>query len=380
MFRPLHILCTFLFMTLTGTTGAYAQTERTPGTGTFALIKSNAEVVDNGRYILVNTAYGKAMKAYDNKYNNYRQVTVTLNEAKDIITDIPEGTAVFNLKQSGSKYSFRENTNNIFMAITTSNDKNNYLKTYIIECELTKTTINIEDNGDAAIQFNGNKTYTHNVLRYNYNGGDGLFSCYTETNQGLQKPVQLFREVYIRTVTPGQYGTLCLPYSGTFSGAKFYTIEGKQMDGNEVTSVSLVEADTLLGGIPYIFLATDNLLEVKYKGYEAEATSANGLVGSYAATDVAEGMYLLSQNTIKRCGKNSKISTNRCYIDMDNVPVLTPSSEARVIRFGNTTDGIGQTVTTESHRQQVYDLNGRSTSKPKKGLYIVNGKKIRISK
>lgn len=380
MFRPLHILCTFLFMTLTGTTGAYAQTERMPGTGTFALIKSNAEVVDNGRYILVNTAYGKAMKAYDNKYNNYRQVTVTLNEAKDIITDIPEGTAVFNLKQSGSKYSFRENTNNIFMAITTSNDKYNYLKTYTIECELTKTTINIEDNGDAAIQFNGNKTYTHNVLRYNYNGGDGLFSCYTEANQGLQKPVQLFREIYTRTVTPGQYGTLCLPYSGTFSGAKFYTIEGKQMDGNEVTSVSLVEADTLLGGIPYIFLATDNLLEVKYKGYEAEATSANGLVGSYAATDVAEGMYLLSKNTIKRCGKSSKISTNRCYIDMDNVPVLTPSSEARVIRFGDTADGIEQTVTTESHRQQVYDLNGRPTSKPKKGLYIVNGKKIRINK
>lgn len=367
-------------MALTCVTGAYAQTERTPGTGTFALISSNDEVVGNGRYILVNTAYGKAMKAHESKYDNYRQVTVTLNEAKDIVTDIPEGTAVFNLIKRGSKYYFWENTKKAYMAITTSNDKKNYLKTHSGENELTQTTINIEDNADAVIQFNGNKTYTHNVLRYNDNGGDGLFSCYTEANQGLQKPVQLFREIYTRTVTPGQYGTLCLPYSGTFSGAKLYTIEGKQMDGDEVTSVSLVEADTLFGGVPYIFLATDNLLEVKYKGYEAEATVANGLVGSYAATDVDEGMFLLSKNTIKRCGKNSKISTNRCYIDMDNVPVLTPSSETRVIRFGDTTDGIGQTVTTESRRQQVYDLNGRPTSKPKKGLYIVNGKKIRISK
>lgn len=380
MFRPLHILCTFLFMTLTGTTGAYAQTTRTPGTGTFALIKSNDEVVGNGRYILVSTAYGKAMKAYESKYDNYRQVAVTLNEAKDIVTDIPEGTAVFNLIKRSSNYHFWENTNKAYMAITASNKTENFLKTYSAEGELTRTTINIEDNADAAIQFNGNKTYTHNVLRYNYNSGDGLFSCYTEAYQGLQKPVRLFREVYTRTVIPGQYGTLCLPYSGTFSGAKLYTIEGKQMDGNEVTSISLVEADTLLRGVPYIFLATDNLLEVKYKGYEAEATSANGLVGSYAATDVAEGMYLLSKNTIKRCGKNSKISTNRCYIDMDNVPVLTPSSEARVIHFGDTTDGIEQTVATESHHQQVYDLNGRPTSKPKKGLYIVNGKKIRISK
>lgn len=365
-------------MALTCVTGAYAQTERTPGTGTFALIKSNDEVVGNGRYILVNTAYGKAMKAYEIGNNNYKQVDVTLNEAKDIITDIPEGTAVFNLIKRSSNYHFWENTNKAYMAITASNKTENYLKTYSAEGDLTRTAINIEDNADATIQFNGNKTYTHNVLRYN--DSYGLFSCYTEANQGLQKPVRLFREIYTRTVTPGQYGTLCLPYSGTFCGAKLYTIEGKQMDGDEVTSVSLVEADTLLGGIPYIFLATDNLLEVKYKGYEAEATSANGLVGSYAATDVAEGMYLLSKNTIKRCGKNSKISTNRCYIDMDNVPVLTPSSEARVIRFGDTTDGIEQTVATESQRQQVYNFNGRPTSKPKKGLYIVNGKKIRISK
>lgn len=343
--------------------------------GKFTLVKTNEEIVGNGRYIIVNVDKNKAMMKFVSGYN-YGSVNVSLNATKDIATIENDNTAVCNLIKKGNQYHFYEN-NTKYLSINDGNDTYNRLISRGDTCGYTRTSIHIEENGDATIQFNGDKNLTHNLLQYY---SSGLFSCYANK----QDPVRLYREVYTRKVTKGNYGTLCLPYSadlknGDVSGAKFYAIEGKQMENGEVASISLVEVDTLIRATPYIFLATDDMLEVRYKGYYNKnlVAKSNGLVGSYEATGVAEGMYVISQNQVMKCGKNSKIGTNRCYINMDDVPVTdAPAPGARVLYFNAGTTGIEEVDTEKPHSQQIYDLSGRPVRKPKSGLYIVNGKKI----
>lgn len=381
MIQTLRSFCALLLITFISSTTINAQVTGIPGMGKFTLVKTNEEMVGNGRYIIVNVAAGKAMKAYNSGNNNYKQVSVTLTDNNNTATISDTTSAVFNLIKKDNKCKFWENNNGTYMATTTSNDKSSFLKGESDGTNVrTNATILIDENANANIQFKDNN-YKYNTLRYN--DFSELFSCYEESNTN-QKPVRLYREVYTRKVTKGNYGTLCLPYSadlknGDVSGAEFYAIEGKQMENGEVASISLVEVDTLIRATPYIFLATDDMLEVRYKGYYNKnlVAKSNGLVGSYEATGVAEGMYVISQNQVMKCGKNSKIGTNRCYINMDDVPVTdAPAPGARVLYFNAGTTGIEEVDTEKPHSQQIYDLSGRPVRKPKSGLYIVNGKKI----
>lgn len=345
MIQTLRSFCALLLITFISSTTINAQVTGIPGMGKFTLVKTNEEMVGNGRYIIVNVAAGKAMKAYNSGNNNYKQVSVTLTDNNNTATISDTTSAVFNLIKKDNKCKFWENNNGTYMATTTSNDKSSFLKGESDGTNVrTNATILIDENANANIQFKDNN-YKYNTLRYN--DFSELFSCYEESNTN-QKPVRLYREVYTRKVTKGNYGTLCLPYSadlknGDVSGAKFYAIEGKQMENGEVASISLVEVDTLIRATPYIFLATDDMLEVRYKGYYNKnlVAKSNGLVGSYEATGVAEGMYVISQNQVMKCGKNSKIGTNRCYINMDDVPVTdAPAPGARVLYFNAGTTGI----------------------------------------
>ena len=187
---------------------------------------------------------------------------------------------------------------------------------------------------------------------------------------------------YSRATTPERYGTICLPRGAekaNVSGATFYSIAGKRLDGEELpSSIVLEEVDDLVAGQPYIFLASESTLHVVYSGQIAEeAGRNNGLVGSYEECDVSEGMYLLSNNKIVKCGTGCGIDGNRAYINMAEVPEYVEgsieSSRMVVIGFDKAT-GL-QTISAESHTP-AYDLRGIRVPKGSKGITIIDGKKV----
>lgn len=142
-----------------------------------------------------------------------------------------------------------------------------------------------------------------------------------------------------RTVTSGNYGTVCFPHEVTTSnrsGADFFNIAGKRTNDGTVngTPTSIVlepVAGNLTAGQPYIFQATASTLSATFTGDVAPAGSNNGLIGSLTGTGVAEGMYLLSGNEIVLCGTGCSIAANRAYINMASVP-LYGGSQAPGIR------------------------------------------------
>lgn len=184
---------------------------------------------------------------------------------------------------------------------------------------------------------------------------------------------------YTRTTTEGRYGTICLPKGaseGDITGATFYSIAGKRVNGSGLpTSIVLDEVSNIEAGKPYIFLGSGSAMHVTYSGMAAaEAGSENGLVGSFTGQDVEEGMYLLSNNVVVKCGTGCSIGANRAYINMDEVPEYNGAVTAKMAVIGfDSTVGI-EDVIVEGNAVR-YNLSGIRIPAGTKGIVIVNGQK-----
>lgn len=188
---------------------------------------------------------------------------------------------------------------------------------------------------------------------------------------------------YTRATTEGRYGTVCLPKGATadnITGATFYSIAGKRVNGNDVpTSIVLEKVSDMEAGKPYIFLASGSELKVIYSGEAvAEALADNGLVGSFESMEVAEGLYLLSNNTFVKCGEGCSIAGNRAYIDMDKVPPYVEGSVAAakmaVIGLDGATNVSG--IRIEGGEAVRHNVSGIRIPRGTKGIVIMNGKKV----
>ena len=149
---------------------------------------------------------------------------------------------------------------------------------------------------------------------------------------------------YTRSVTNGNYGTICLPYgSSDYTGAEFYEIAYLQLASNGITpaNIYLDQVTTLEAGKPYIFKATADELVVYYEGAEALAPMAGkaGLTGTFEAipstNDILEGNYMIAQNKFWLCAAGCWLDANRAYIEHDalhasTTPVAPMSGRRRV--------------------------------------------------
>ena len=261
-----------------------------------------------------------------------------------------------------------------------------------------------EDANDSDIKLSSKKGnswyYKSEDGSWNTKETDGRFLGYNEqitafrtySSSTYPKAVAMpIVDGHIRSTTSGDYGTICLPYAVAaedMAGAEFFSIAGKVMKGEEPQSIVLNQVTTLEAGVPYIFSATSDKLIAAYSGKAvAVAEEANGLIGSFEGQDVAEGMYLISaQNKVQLCGKSCKISGNRAYIDMNEVPEYSGEVgvNQRLISFEDAT-GISETMV-EGGLADVYTLSGvevrhqvdesEATQGLPQGIYIVNGKKV----
>lgn len=222
----------------------------------------------------------------------------------------------------------------------------------------------------------------------------GYFASYTESALSSKSapayPVNFVKGYARAKLTSGNWGTICLPYevlSDDISGAVFYNIVGKNIEGDKVVSLMLEEeTGTLVAGRPYLFQATSDALCCMYLDNAEESNAAaagenNGLIGCLSQTDVAQGLFILNGNKVIKCGSGCKVNAYRAYIDMNEVPeiVVQPQSSRRVIEMGvGSGDGTTGIESVEQDRRDgiYYNLQGQKVVAPTRGLYIVNGKKV----
>ena len=112
-------------------------------------------------------------------------------------------------------------------------------------------------------------------------------------------------------------------------------------------------------------------------------------VGIYTADHTK--LYLSDANTLYcPIGENYKVNACRAYFQLKNgltagepaSPTQNATVRSFVLNFGGETTSVSEELRVKSEEfatvTECYDLQGRKVTKPQKGLYIVNGRKVVI--
>lgn len=132
---------------------------------------------------------------------------------------------------------------------------------------------------------------------------------------------------YTRTHKHMNLNTLCYPYQiDTYSGATFYTMLNKVMDGETVTDIYLQEhVGALEAGTPYFYVPEEGSAELVcyYSGDRVETPlKVNGVQGAYADnTAVPGGAFVTYNNNLRAVAEGYvTLGEYRAYVDMNEVP------------------------------------------------------------
>jgi len=329
---------------------------------------------------IVGLDYNAVVSAYDGKY--YAMGYTVSNKALEAV----EVNAV------NGKVVNASNPDDLSWALTTAGEVVNkngqyvsYSKADVSLVETTTTVFTEETDDNGFYWVSGTRGFL-------YRESAAGFKTYVTTSAGTSGYGTIgylmpFVDGYVRDITlaEGQevkYGTICLDRTikaADLGGAKFYSIAGKRMNGEAVSSIVLEEeTDGLLAGYPYIFAATANVVAAYTGAVEVTTAESNeGLVGSLAGCDVEAGMYLISNNKIVKAGTGCSIDTNRAYINMADVPVYTETAGAKVVELSLEGDATGiNGVNAEANANDAfYNIAGQRVNASVKGLLIKNGKK-----
>ena len=191
-----------------------------------------------------------------------------------------------------------------------------------------KTTQEIE--GGDIIQYNIKNLdpatdYTFKVSAM----GDGETTIDSELSEAVAvTTAPEINDVYTRTVTNGNYGTICLPKAApdlSDAGAVFFEVAGKIMDGSALQEVVFDEVTALKAGVPYVFLAEADELNIPLTGDAVGAPkneNSNGLIGSFTVASVGNSVYrfILKDNKLY-CAKDQSyyVGENRAYFKVDDM-------------------------------------------------------------
>ena len=276
----------------------------------------------------------------------------------------------------------------------------------------TSTTLLFEEDADGLYQWD-NTTYTMTigttVRSFLYNGE--AFRNFAISNAGkvvndvlysslpvVTAPVYATGDAYGRTVTTGEYGTICIPYgSSNYTGAEFYEISWLEMDGTTPKGIWLDQVNgALTAGKPYIFKATADEIAIVGDGTTAAApvVGVAGLTGTFTliqdsetsgdASNTLEGNYMIAGNQFLLCGTGCWLKENRAYIDASIIAGHTTKKAEipgrRRVCLGetseNTTTGVDNNQLPNANIQKVIE-NGQFIIIRDGVKYNVQGQVIR---
>lgn len=245
---------------------------------------------------------------------------------------------------------------------------------------------------------------------------DEEFSAFTANNQNdyrkistISAPVHevsisniLPATEYTRSLTNGNYATMCLPFAVSasetfFSGAEVYIIVGKYVSEGNVTGIELEQVtDNLVAGKPYVILATASTLSAWHgNDFVGSPVNGDGLVGNLNSDplNMPDGTYGIKGNKLRKInGGTGKVNQYRAYINLDGIPEVaatpTPAPGRRVIVTENSTESEEQQdvetsledllnhATSIDWNQPVYNALGQRVGKGTTGVLIQNGQKF----
>lgn len=266
-----------------------------------------------------------------------------------------------------------------------------------IEGDATFSLAGIQTVSTLNIVMNDNdvKTVLANAESYTLISCSGSNSVSSVTLNGLQEQVydnNIYRIVkdggnivikkipteVERTTATGKFGTICLPYAATISGATVYTATVNA--ANDAVELEQFVGSKLTAGKPYIYVSTNGAPTFRKNGdvVDTPVNPASGLIGTFTSMSAPVDSYVLQTISGEQkfrqveTGKQPTVGAYRCYV------VATDgggSAREMTIELSNPT-GIDALNAIVSNNAEIYDIAGRKVNSLRKGINIVNGAKV----
>lgn len=231
-----------------------------------------------------------------------------------------------------------------------------------------------------------------------YNG------CYVELDEAstTEPAAEANANVRVkRSISAGQWSTICLPFAMTETQCKAAFGEDVQLadfndyaydDAAQTINVMFKDVTAMEANHPYIIKVSEAISEFTVDGVDIDPQEAvidfdtsrrknqpRQFVGTYTAGTVLEwGMLFLSDNKFWYSVGETKMKGYRGYFNFnDLLPDFEDNYEARInMLFDEGASGIGSVKHSEQPDGRYYNLAGQRVENPKKGLYIMNNKKV----
>ena len=182
-----------------------------------------------------------------------------------------------------------------------------------------------------------------------------------------------------RTLSASYWNTFSVPFDMEIPEG--WTVkEFDSVGGDENNIINFKEATTIEAGVPYLVKPTSNVENPTFEGVTIENTEGETIgTGDYkfAAQIYNKALatngtiaYLATDGTIKKLTSGG-IKGLRAYFI-----IPAGSTGARIAFTDGDQTGIKDTVRETTYDNRVYDLQGRQVKAVKKGIYVVNGKKV----
>ena len=403
------------------------------GSTVYRLVTSASQLKEGDTYLIASKSKGKALGSANS--NNRKAVAVTMNEAKDIITDPGEASELV-LGGSENAWTFYDDAKKGYLYAVSS--INNYLRTQTENDANGLWSITVTSGGIATIKAQGSNT--HNIIRYN--SGSSIFSCYASGQEDVSLYVResddapcviladddsdmeedltnaAFLEAYdgekVNVVLYGHtlykdndWNTICLPFSlnsltGTpLEGASVKELTAATYDKGKLTLVFSDDVSSIDAGKPYIvrWPQSSNVANPLFSG----VTISNGnpvdadkevvtMKGTYSPVFVENEdrtkLFLGSNSTLYYPNGVNTISINgfHAYFQLAEGYICgTPINGENGINifdmnFGGPVNSIENLPSSISNRQSEgwYTLDGRKLQgQPvRKGIYLHDRQKV----
>lgn len=336
--------------------------------GYYELVTDASTLAEGDQIIFVyrGDAYNRAMSTTQNT-NNRGAVDITVNNDETIT--ITDDTQVITLEGETSAWYFGVGDD---IYLTAASSSSNWLRTGT-KTNDAKATIDIDSDGFATILFQGD--YTRNLVRYNPNNSNPIFSCYASTSTTGTAP-KIYRFVAAAPATTFDVTIGASGYKTLVSTVDFETPSGVTayiVTESSSTNITMKSIDKVPAGEPVILEGTAGDVTLNIID-DAPAVSGNLL--KVSTTNTSNGVYVLAKPDGKDVGfykwAGGALGAGRVYLE-------APDAAREFLSFSFADEATGINVIKSSvTNNTVYDLQGRRVVLPTKGLYIVNGKKVMV--
>lgn len=333
-------------------------------------LKNGAIISNESPVTIVNTKNGTTTQSKFNNgdFRNYKAAVLTINAKEGcLINKITiTGTRINQLNLNGKDGTWNNGVwtgSSSSVSFTNPGGSNN---------SVCFETITIEYTAPAPITLDENADDTNTKI---------------EANKGKTIDVKL-----IRSLKAGAWNTICLPFDVTTEQIKnILKAEGmvREYADDDATAQTItfkkVEGN-MKAGEPYLIKPTEDITSLAFEGVTITAIEGNlqgkaygicGTLGKY--TMKTDGTELFLNAAGKFVAPAAATNTMKGFRAYFMVPSGTSAAAININIDGETT-GINSIETEATVNGKVYNLNGQyvgnSLNGLKKGIYVVNGKKV----